>query len=729
LKIYLMLYSMKIENCLPAKALAQAGKLKISIIALVLVLTSIFFSDDAHATATISRPVNNLGLVGYWDFNQGRNTDIAWDLSGNSNNGKLTSMDPATDWVDSKSGLGTALDFDGTDYVDTTSATGVDTTTITISAWVYQTVLGTDRAVTIGSGATDHYSLGIVGGNRGVFNSEWTTGQKWETAAGTLTQDRWYHLAVTYDGSNVNNDAKWYIDGIFSPNVSDLGTGSGTRVTGSNAVRIGSRLGTSGEWDGKIDEVRIYNRILSADEIKRLYLATQPKIATVPLSRGLVGYWDFEFGKKGSLAFDMSGNGSHGRLTNAADPSLSWVDSKSGLGTALDFDGTDDYIILGNPSILSNLSKATWSMWVYFDSTPNVNDMFINNDVGLTGYQLGISGVTTDEIRVLIRQTTTKLDSETSNANLAVGQWYHLVFTYTDSGSNRLKIYKNGVAQALNVDDGSGTKANDSAETTYIGTGRSPNTTSTNGKIDELRIYNRVLSEDEIKRLYNMTKPKVATVQLDKGLVGYWDFNFGKGGSIAFDRTSNGNNGRLTNMDPPNDWVDSKNSKLGQALDFDGNNDYVTLPSSVNSLVSARTEITLAGWYKGTDAESFIRLQPDSTAYIVIAWSATPKSVISTDGGTVGLSYGSYNIQDGNWHHVAMTWKKNTTNGWVNYVDGSIANKKNSANVNLPTLIGASYLGTFDTASEFTTGKIDDVRIYNRALSADEIQRLYLLGK
>ena len=62
---------------------------------------------------------NNTNLVGSWHLNEGSGATTAADTSGNGNNGTLTNMDPATDWVNGK--FGKALDFDGSDdYVDAT---------------------------------------------------------------------------------------------------------------------------------------------------------------------------------------------------------------------------------------------------------------------------------------------------------------------------------------------------------------------------------------------------------------------------------------------------------------------------------------------------------------------------------------------------------------------------------------------------------------------------------
>src|SRR3989344_5194629 len=94
-------------------------KLKIStkyFFVMVIVLFSLTTASQVHATTIFHAPSVN-GLVGYWNFNDGSGT-TAEDKSGQGNNGTLTNMDPATDWVDGKVGSG-ALDFDGSnDYVD-----------------------------------------------------------------------------------------------------------------------------------------------------------------------------------------------------------------------------------------------------------------------------------------------------------------------------------------------------------------------------------------------------------------------------------------------------------------------------------------------------------------------------------------------------------------------------------------------------------------------------------
>jgi len=218
-------------------------------------------------------------------------------------------------------------------------------------------------------------------------------------------------------------------------------------------------------------------------------------------------------------------------------------------------------------------------------------------------------------------------------------------------------------------------------------------------------------------------------LMITDGLVGYWKLDETaldtcNGGADDFcDSSVNSNHGDETGGVTISTDTAPVNFSNDRGLNLDGVDDYVTLAAGVISAISGGTEITLAGWFKGSQVQSFIRLQR-SGGYIVIAWGGSEKSIISTDGGTGGgLDYGGFNIEDGLWHHVAMTWKKNTINGWVTYIDGNIANQKNSANVNLPVMSGTSWLGTYG-GGELTNGQIDDIRIYNRALSAGEITAL-----
>jgi len=202
----------------------------------------------------VDNPVyDETGLVGSWHFDEGSGT-IAHDSSGNSNAGTLQGD---THYVDGR--YDQALSFDGSgDYVQTVSNMGISgSNPRTISAWVKSNdVIPMTMAVGLGSGATSaSFAIGISNGKSyfvGFYND----------LAGVLpiTTD-WTHLAVSYDGTTVTI----YVNGVFD--VSSVKTLSTTEAVGL----IGNRPGAINYFNGQIDEVHIYNRALSADEIKAHY--------------------------------------------------------------------------------------------------------------------------------------------------------------------------------------------------------------------------------------------------------------------------------------------------------------------------------------------------------------------------------------------------------------------------------------------------------------------------
>ena len=153
----------------------------------------------------------------------------------------------------------------------------------------------------------------------------------------------------------------------------------------------------------------------------------------------------------------------------------------------------------------------------------------------------------------------------------------------------------------------------------------------------------------------------------------------------------------------------------GYALDFDGTDDYVeTLCDDLSG-----SEITIEYWFKGTDIQSAVRQQYGDD-YIVSGWSAT--HILSNDGGVGnGIPVGT-GAEDGNWHHIAMTWKQNTADGFVSYLDGNIVGSRTSSNSPIPNINANLLFGSFTGTDEFMTGSLDEVRIWNVARDSIQIR-------
>ena len=149
-----------------------------------------------------------------------------------------------------------------------------------------------------------------------------------------------------------------------------------------------------------------------------------------------------------------------------------------------------------------------------------------------------------------------------------------------------------------------------------------------------------------------------------------------------------------------------------KVLNLDGDGDYAETPLTNLS----GDEISIQYWFKGSSIQSAVRQQ--SSGYIVAGWNGT--HILSIDGGTSGLSGGSA-ATDGNWHHLVMTWKRNSPKGFNTYLDGRLVAQRDSAEGEIPDLAAPVYFGAFNGVAEFCNGQLDEIAIWNKALSEAEI--------
>jgi len=218
----------------------------------------------------IANPKTYLGLVGYWTFNKDQ-SGTATDVSKNGNTGTLKPSWPGNvpAYVDSKNAkMERALSFDGVDdYVDCGNDSSLNiTNAFTVEAWVkVSDTSNVEQIVAKAKDATGQRAFRLFRQSNNVYFDTWTSARAWSTT--TITSNTWYHLAGTYDGVN----QELYIDGVSK----DTDPQSGDITVVSHNLYIGIELNSSGNpiefFNGTIDEVCIYNRALSATEIKTLY--------------------------------------------------------------------------------------------------------------------------------------------------------------------------------------------------------------------------------------------------------------------------------------------------------------------------------------------------------------------------------------------------------------------------------------------------------------------------
>jgi hypothetical protein len=228
----------------------------------------IFLLANGLTTAYVDAQLQN-GLVGYWSFDEGTGTEA----SDSSRNGNTANLVNGPSWIASGAIAG-ALSFDGVD--DYVSFPSQAQSTISISAWVYAHLTPGNvfpRIIDMpgyvlflaepGAPSSNSQSLGFIS-KRSAQDGEW------DTPANTMVYNSWNHVAVVYDSSSISNNADLYINGV-KQTISKIALPQGTQTANEGEGIIGNRIPLNRGWDGLIDELRIYNRALSAAEIVSLY--------------------------------------------------------------------------------------------------------------------------------------------------------------------------------------------------------------------------------------------------------------------------------------------------------------------------------------------------------------------------------------------------------------------------------------------------------------------------
>src|SRR3989344_6427561 len=220
----------------------------------------------------------------------------------------------------------------------------------------------------------------------------------------------------------------------------------------------------------------------------------------------------------------------------------------------------------------------------------------------------------------------------------------------------------------------------------------------------------------------------------ENGLVGYWKLDEGSGGSGAttVDSSGNGNTGTLQGMNAYA-WTGATTSSVRftnpYALEFDGTDDYVSVPDSatldLTQHITVGTWVNLRSWGAGWDTVVSKTTDVASEGWSITRGGASPE--IRFYATSAQFANAPFNA-DSAWHHVLGTYDQQTIKL---YIDGALADtssmttalQSNDANVEI---------GQGGTSTYNVDALIDDVRIYNRALSAGEVRNLagggYALG-
>ena len=457
--------------------------LTFSLALLTLICTS------AHAQLPSYLPAD--GLVGWWPFNGNAN-----DESGNGNDGVVNGAVLASD----RNGVeNAAYDFNGNSNVTINNEFfNNGSAEYTMSLWVRIGSINSSNTFlnTIPHcGASVGYSY--LGNNRfyhykgvdPISNSVpcWTIFNQDLFNYQLSIVSQWVMISV----SKVSNVYRYYVNGQLDKEA----TTTISPVDGYCRMIFGAIDGGSEGLTGKLDDIAIYNRALTPQEIQNLYTGTTPAACLdlpANLQDGLVGYWPFC-----GNANDESGNGNNGTVNGATLA----ADRFGNAGSAYSFDGVDDKV---DACGLEMYSEFSMSLWFLANDLTSVNPTLAYFGVEGFGFDYTNSvDISFDNVNFSPPRLRANLNYDFGNAGTAdfIQEWNQATFKLENS---QLYFYLNGDLKDV-VNTSKSKLKIDSTACSRIGCGQNSSLTDINffnGLLDDITIYNRALTSEEVTQLY-----------------------------------------------------------------------------------------------------------------------------------------------------------------------------------------------------------------------------------
>lgn len=672
-------------------------------ILLIIIITTVTLGWVPLAHADITG-----GLVNKWTFDGKTIIQNIGDTAG-TNNGVLVGQPTTT----SPGKIGQALRFDAVDdqvrISDVTFAAD-----FTIALWLYWT----------GTGASAY--SGLVTNTSGNGNAAlyinaskldmYTSGDNFNNT--TLKKGQWYHVIVTRSGTT----ATFYLNG-----ASD---GSFTTSQSYTLQRFGTD-DISESFAGMMDDIRFYNRALSATDVWQLYNTgkivynTHQSVSSSTQPTNMLAWYTFD-GKdidwNRNIVRDVSGKGNDLAFTSLVPTSTSVVVGK--VGQAINFN--NDNAMMSSATDFVGTSDATFSAWLRPSAlgAPSVSTSF-GVWVGNDHFKCSTDGRGNNVIDF-------RNDNNTQSASLSntvsTSTW---VFATITRAGTAVSIYINGKLSASNTNDApaAGTKVTVGNRTGFDQPFK--------GTIDDLKIFSGAMTAQQVLNLYTQgrlisnTRQSVASSTIPIGLVGWWTFD-GKdidwNKNTIFDLSVQGNSASTTGMSTT---TSPRVGKIGQGLYFDGVNNHMVNVGSKASLQLTTTG-TISAWVKGACA-SYCAIAGigDLNVELNTAQIAFRSSNLFwlelADGSTRirAQSTTAFPTNTPRWNFFVGTWDGTNANLYVNGIlEAQTAQTLNPVTNVYPFKIGSDQSGVTYNANV----TIDDVRVYNRALSASEVRGLYQSG-
>jgi uncharacterized protein YjdB len=609
------------------------------------------------AIATITVPS---ALVGWWPLNEGTGT-VAYDHSGQGNNGTWSgtpSSPGATYYASGESALSTAAGYmNGTDNGLTIGTQSIYNFTgpFTISMWINPA--SSKNAFIFGRETVNNggYALGLypAAPKFCLQTSNEVASCAQAPGAGVGV---WTLVTTVYDGTNLNE----YINGIL------LATASSIPPPANNGI-LAFGIPEQGGWNrfyGSLEDIRIYSRALSANEVTSLYDAT----VTAPNA------------PTNLQAFP--GNGQVG---------LSW--NTPTLGALV-----TDYTV--------NYRQSGTSTWIAFPHDPSVvNQRIVTGLTNATSYDfevISVSAAGNGPASSVVNASPTSNPlaitiSVTPNATSATSSSPDITFTAT-------------VTHALNANvTWSALLGTITPEGLYTAP---PNTGSS-------MLTDTVTATS----MQDPTQSAIATITVPSALVGWWPLNEGTG-TVAYDHSGQGNNGTWsgTPSSPGATYYASGESALSTAAGYmNGTDNGLTI--GTQSIYNFTGPFTISMWINPASSKNafiFGRETVNNGGYALGLYPAAPKFCLQTSNEVASCAQAP-GAGVGVWTLVTTVYDGTNLNEYINGILLATASSIPPPANNGILAFGIPEQGGWNRFY----GSLEDIRIYSRALSANEVTSLY----
>jgi len=455
------------------------------------------------------------GLTMYYkmDADLDANNDIP-DATGNGYMGNIVN-----NTTYNASGIinGTYFFDGGLDFVATDNDSNLvpGTGDYSISVWTYNTETGSGdydvydpviaTRVIDGGNTSGGFAMGLYNyGGADQMSMAWGDGsntvtQYYSTGVDGGIRNGWHHIVAVRD--TTAGQVKLYVDGTLRDTDTDT---TGNISSFQENLKIGTTLdGSNRYYKGYIDEVGIWKgTALTQDDVTALYNSGSGLQPTTMVTDNIVGYWGFD--TSGSVQ-DYVSKTYNGTVYGAT------FTSSGKLNGCYSFDGVNDYISCGNGAGLQITGDISVVAWVESGSQGADDNIVTKYQGGVSNnraWLIGASANNANKIWVAISDDgTSSADHfklyETTNEVLTSG-WQQVGFTF-DASESDLKIYVDGVeiTAITKTSDGGITSIYNSTENVVIGGYDHTGSLGWTGKIDEVGIWDDVLTPAEVAQLYN----------------------------------------------------------------------------------------------------------------------------------------------------------------------------------------------------------------------------------